>query len=242
MNRPETRVGRIFAISIQALILLSLVAFSLETLPALPQALRRYLGYFEVFTISVFTVEYILRIIAAERPWRFVFSFFGLVDLFAILPFYLTTSLDLRAIRGFRFLRLFRIFKLARYSEAVQRYHRAFTLSREELGLFGVTSLVVVFLSATGIYYFENPGQPEVFSSVFHSLWWAVITLTTVGYGDMVPLTAGGRILTFVILIAGIGVITVPTAILSGALSRAHAEDEARERAAAGALNSSERK
>jgi len=228
INRPETGAGRVFALSIQCLIILSMISFSLETLPGLSPEARRFLRYFEIFSVLVFTVEYVLRIVTAEKPLKFVFSFFGIIDLAAILPFYLTTGLDLRAVRGFRLLRLFRIFKLARYSRAVQRYHRAFILSREELMLFGVTSLLVLYLSAVGIYYFENPLQPEVFSSVFSSLWWAVITLTTVGYGDMVPATTGGRFFTFVILVVGIGVIAVPTAIFSSALARARAEEDAR--------------
>lgn len=225
INRPDAGAGRIFAVFIQALIVLSLIAFSIETLPGLDAAVRLWLRYFEVSTVSVFTLEYFLRVAAAEKPLRFIRSFFGIVDLAAILPFYLTTGLDLRAIRGFRLLRLFRIFKLVRYSKALARYHRAFVLSKEELILFGLTSLLVLFLAAVGIFYFENPGQPDVFSSVFNSLWWAIITLTTVGYGDMVPLTAGGRFFTFLILVVGIGVVAVPTAIFSSALSRARDEE-----------------
>ena len=225
LNKPETSGGRLFALFIQALIVLSLVAFSVETLPNIAPSARRWLRYFEIATVGIFTVEYLLRVISAEKPLRFIFSFFGVVDLAAILPFYLATGLDLRAIRGFRLLRLFRIFKLVRYSAAVARYHRAFILSREELVLFGSTSGIVLFIAAVGIYYFENPGQPEVFSSVFSSLWWAVVTLTTVGYGDMLPLTLGGRLFTFVILVVGLGLVAVPTAILSSALSQARDEE-----------------
>ncbi len=225
LNKPETTGGRVFALFIQALIVLSLVAFSVETLPDIASSTRRWLRYFEVATVAIFTIEYLLRVLAAERPMRFIFSFFGFIDLAAILPFYFATGLDLRAIRGFRLLRLFRIFKLVRYSEAVARYHRAFVLSREELVLFGSTSAIVVFIAAVGIYYFENPVQPDVFSSVFTSLWWAVVTLTTVGYGDMVPQTLGGRLFTLVILIVGIGLVAVPTAVLSGALAKARDEE-----------------
>ncbi len=132
----------------------------------------------------------------------------------------------MRTIRAIRMLRLFRILKLARYSSAARRYHRAFLISREELILFACASLIAIFLSSVGIYYFENRVQPEAFASVFHSLWWAVITLTTVGYGDMVPVTIGGRIFTFLILIIGIGFVAVPTGLISSALTKARREEE----------------
>ena len=226
VNRQDTSGGRVFALTIQCLILLSIICIAIETLPDLEPATRRLLRQFEIFTVSVFTVEYVLRIYAADNKLKFIFSFFGLIDLLAILPFYLSAGIDLRFIRGFRLLRLFRIFKLVRYSRAARRYHRAFIMSREELALFGLTSLIILFLASIGIYYFENPVQPEVFSSVFHSLWWAIITLTTVGYGDMVPVTIGGRFFTFVLLILGLGVVAVPTAIISGALARAREEED----------------
>ena len=157
----------------------------------------------------------------ARKPLNYICSFFGIVDLLAIAPFYLTTGLDLRSIRAFRLLRLFQILKLVRYSRAIQRIHLAFKRCREELILFACTSMILLYLSAVGIYYFENPAQPEVFSSVYHCLWWAVSTLTTVGYGDIVPITVAGKIFTTVILLIGIGVIAVPTALISSALSAA---------------------
>lgn len=225
IDRPDTRAGKIFALSIQCLIALSMLSIAIETLPGLSAGTRQALRWFEIFSVAVFTIEYVLRIMVAERKLKFIFSFFGIVDLLAIVPFYLQTGLDLRALRGFRLLRLFRLFKVVRYSRAAQRYHRAFVLGREELVLFGVTSLIVLYLASIGIYYFEYPVQPDVFSSVFHSLWWAVVTLTTVGYGDMVPVTIGGRFFTFIILVVGLGVIAVPTAVISSALSEARDEE-----------------
>ena len=185
---------------IQILIVLSLVSFALETLPSLSAVWRRYLRIFEVVTVSVFTIEYALRLVLC-RPWfSYAFSFFGVIDLLAILPFYLSTGIDLRSVRAFRLLRLFRLLKLARYSAAMQRFHRAFLIAREELILFGVTALILLYLSSVGIYYFENDVQPDAFGSVFHALWWSVVTLTTVGYGDIYLVTVGGRILTFFVL------------------------------------------
>ena len=190
-----------FEYIIQALIVLSMADFAFETLPSITEQQRSFLHGFEVFSVIVFTVEYLLRIALCRPRLAYALSFFGLIDLLAILPFYISTGLDLRSLRSFRLLRLFRLLKLARYSAAIQRFHRAFLIAREELVLFGAVSLIVLYLSAVGIYYFENPAQPEKFGSVFDSLWWAVCSLTTVGYGDVYPITVGGRMLTFCVLV-----------------------------------------
>ena len=128
--------------------------------------------------------------------------------------------MQIRSIRVVRLLRIFRILKIARYSGAVGRYRDALKLMREELVLFGSASAVLLYISAVGIYFFERTVQPEAFASVFHSLWWAIITLTTVGYGDVVPITIGGRIFTAVILFLGLGIIAVPTGLFASAVSR----------------------
>lgn len=212
---------RAITFAIQALIVTSMVAFSLETLPDLSQTAGVGLRYFEIFSVVIFTVEYIVRLVLAENRIRFVTSFFGIIDLLAILPFYLSFGFDLRSIRALRLLRLFRMLKLARYSAAIQRFHRALALAKEELVLFAALTAILLFLSAVGIYQFENAAQPEVFSSVFHSLWWAVVTLTTVGYGDAYPVTVGGKIFTFFVLLLGLGIVAVPTGIVSSALQQA---------------------
>lgn len=211
--------------AIQILIVLSLISFAVETLPGLSIAVRKELKVFETISVLVFTLEYLVRFFCARPRFGYMFSFFGLVDLAAILPFYLSTGIDLRSIRAFRLLRLFRLLKLVRYSAAVRRYHRAFDIAREELVLFGATALILLYLAAVGIYYFENPAQPTVFVSIFHSLWWAVCTLTTVGYGDIYPVTVGGKIFTFVVLVIGLGVVAVPSGLLASALSKAREEE-----------------
>lgn len=221
IEETETVGGRLFDIFIQSLIVLSLLTFSLDTLPNLSDTQYAVLGWVEVATVLVFTLEYLLRIYVSSNRTRFVFSFFGLVDFVAILPFYLSVGLDLRAIRAIRLLRLIRILKLARYSEAVRRFHRAFLIAKEEIILFLFVAAIVLYLAGVGIYYFENAAQPEAFSSVFHSLWWAVATLTTVGYGDIYPITAGGKCFTFVVLVVGLGVVSVPAGLIASALSKA---------------------
>jgi voltage-gated potassium channel len=198
-----------------------LITFSVETLPNLSSVSRYWLRVAETFTVTVFTIEYVLRVSLAEKKREFVFSFFGIIDLISILPFYISAGIDLRSIRAFRLLRLFRVLKLVRYSKAIQRFHRALLIAREELVLYFIVTLMLVYLSAVGIYYCESDAQPEKFQSVFHSLWWAVVTLTTVGYGDVYPVTVGGRIFTFLMLLVGLGIVSVPAGIVSSALQSA---------------------
>jgi voltage-gated potassium channel len=221
LTGSESRASRTFALFIQILIVLSMITFAIETLPGLSQASRNWLFRFETFTVLVFSVEYLGRLLYADNRLQFVFSFFGIIDLLAILPFYLALGIDLRAIRAFRLLRLFRILKLGRYSAAARRFHTTLLLAREELILYLAATSVIMFLAATGIYYFERDTQPQAFASVFHSLWWAVVTLTTVGYGDTYPVTVGGRAFTLLVLLAGLGVVSVPAGLMSSALSRA---------------------
>lgn len=212
---------RFFDLFIQSLIILSLISFSIETLPDISYEISNALRLFEMATVAIFTIEYILRLFYSEHKLKFVFSFFGVIDLLAILPFYIGIGLDLRSIRSFRLLRLVRILKLARYNAAMRRIHKAFIIAKEELALFLMASLIILYLAGVGIYYFENPAQPETFCSIFHSLWWAVATLTTVGYGDIYPITIGGKIFTFFILIIGLGVVSIPAGIVASALSKA---------------------
>ncbi|MCA9117206.1 MAG: ion transporter [Planctomycetaceae bacterium] len=227
IEESGTPAGRAFDLTIQALIVVSLLTFSLDTLPDLSPFAVEALGIIETVTVLIFTVEYLLRVWTARNRLRFVFSFFGLIDLLAILPFYLSTTIDLRSVRALRLLRLFRILKLARYSIAIRRFHRALVIAREELVLFFAATSVVIFLAAAGIHHFESDAQPQAFASVFHSLWWAVATLTTVGYGDVYPVTVGGRIFTFVVLLAGLGVVSVPAGLVASALSEARRMEEA---------------
>ena len=196
----------------------SIVAFTIETLPTLDPLWRTALRQFEVFAIVVFTVEYVLRLWTAEQRLKFMTSFNGVIDLLVILPFYLQLGMDLRSLRVFWLLRVFRIFKLARYGDAAKRMAAAFRLVRADLLVFGIGAVFVLYLAAVGIYFFERDVQPEAFGSVIHSFWWALVTLTTVGYGDVYPVTLGGRIFTFVTLMIGLGVFAVPTGLITMAM------------------------
>jgi len=149
-----------------------------------------------------------------------------LIDLLAILPFYIASGIDLRSVRVFRLFRLFRIFKIFRYGKALQRLKEAFLSVKNEMILFIISTFFLLYVSSVGIYYFEYGAQPEIFSSVFHCFWWAVATLTTVGYGDIYPVTTGGKIFTSLIVLIGIGIIAVPTGLIASALTKVIKKDE----------------
>lgn len=210
------------------LVLLSAVGFSVETLPDLSPRTRFGLAVLEGVTVFLFTVEFGVRLLLARPRRAYALSFFGLIDLLAVLPFYLALGVDLRAIRMFRFLRIFRLCKLTKHVKGMERIRKSFTMVREELTLFFFASAIVIYLLAMGIYYFEHTAQPEVFRSVFDGIWWAVCTLTTVGYGDAYPVTVAGRLFTVVILLTGLSVVAVPTGLIASALSRIR-DDESRE-------------
>ncbi len=214
----KSSLGRTFDFAVQALVLISVISFTFETLPNLSPEQKSILHRIELLTVGIFTLEYLLRLYVEEKKLNFVFSFFGLVDFFAILPFYLSIGVDLRSLRAVRMIRLVRLFKLMRYSEALKIYVLAFYEIREELVVFLVMTMFLLYFSAVGIYYFEHPVQPEKFQSIFHSLWWAVATLTTVGYGDIYPITVGGKIFTFFMLMIGLGIVAVPAGLISAAL------------------------
>ncbi len=216
----DNKKSRLFSFFIQALILVSIITFSIETIPNLKPQTIKILQSIELFSVIIFTVEYILRIFVADSKPKFIFSLFGIIDFLAILPFYLSFGIDLRSLRALRFLRLFRVLKLARYNKALKHFTKAIKMAKEEILLFLFTTLILIYFSAIGIYYFENQAQPEHFSSIFDSLWWSIITLTTVGYGDVYPITVGGRVFTFFILMIGLGIVAIPTGIISSALTK----------------------
>jgi voltage-gated potassium channel len=218
--------GKVFDYFIQILILLSLITFTIETLPNNSIYTIDVLNTFELICVIIFTIEYLLRIFVSKKPFRYIFSFYGVIDLLAIFPFYLRGAYDLRALRAFRIFRIFRALKLIRYNKALNRFHIAARIVKEEMILFFIVTAIFVFLASAGIYFFENKAQPELFSSVIHSGWWAISTLTTVGYGDVYPITMGGKIFTFFILLIGVGVVTVPAGLVASALSKAREIEE----------------
>lgn len=214
-----------FDISILILISFNVVAVILETVQWIHEDYGIYLFYFEVFSVAVFSVEYILRVWSSASQEKFSKPFWGrikfmlkpmaLVDLIAILPFFLTfLSFDLRFIRTIRLFRLFRVFKFVRYSNSLRLFGNVIKHKKEELIVTATIMFVLVILTSSFIYLAEHDAQPDKFTDIPTSMWWAIVTLTTVGYGDVFPVTPLGKVFAAVIAILGIGMFALPTGIL----------------------------
>ena len=211
---------------IQILIVISLISFAFETLPNLSTTWQTVLKFTEIIIVLIFTIEYIIRISLCRPRLKYIFSFYGVIDILAILPFFLTTGIDIKSIRAFRLLRLLRFVKLLKYNKAIRRLRDALIDAKDELILSGIVAGILLYLASIGIYYFEEEAQPDSFGSVFHSMWWAVCSLTTVGYGDVKPITVGGKIFTGIVLIIGVGIVAMPTAILASSFNNAKKKEK----------------
>ena len=217
--------GNAFSALIQFLILASAVAFVLESGKPVPE-LEPHWHYFLILDwvfFVLFAVEYILRIYIAPKKRDFIFSFYGIIDFLAILPSLFLVP-GFRVLRILRFLRVFRIFKATRFILAVDRLTEALSEIKRELLALVILSLMLVYLAACGIYYFEREAQPEAFGSILGSMWWAVVTLTTIGYGDVYPNTAGGKLFTALVALVGVGLIAIPSGLLASVLTEARVE------------------
>lgn len=172
----------------------------------------------------LYTIEWCVRIRRAENWKKYAFSFMGVVDFLAILPLWAFTGFDLRALRAFRIFRLFvTTAKLATRTNAVVKLARAFRFAMDEAGALFAGTCIIVITAGFGMYHLEHAVQPDIFATVYDGLWWAVVTLTTVGYGDIQPVTVGGRLLATVAMFAGIGVIGSACGIMADALREASA-------------------
>lgn len=220
-------------LTIQGLIVYSVITMCLETMPELV-GYRRFFRGSEIVVIAIFTIEYFVFWMLSSDKLKYPFRFMSLVDLLAILPFYISLGIDLRAIRAIRLLRIFRILKLGRYSRALNTLAESVRRSAPELAMFGFISVIIIIISAMALYYAENSAQPDVYSSIPASIWWAVVTLTTVGYGDVYPVTPIGRIVAGVIMLLGISFIAFPTGILSSTMNDIIRERHELERIAGG--------
>lgn len=226
-------VSKIFDRVIMVLIGVSILSIILESFASVYSHWHPFFHVLEIITVVVFTAEYILRIWTADLLYpeskhprlKYFFSFMALIDLLAILPFYLPIiHADLRFLRMMRLFRLFRllrIFKLGRYFEALQVIVRVIRESGPQLIMSVVICFFVMLFSAIIMYEVEHPVQPEQFPNVISSLWWAICTLTTVGYGDVYPVTAVGRFFASLISLVGIGIIAIPTGIIAAGFSHA---------------------
>ncbi len=216
-----------FDIFIMTLILLNVAAVILETVDSVHDQYEIYFEYFEYISVFVFTIEYLGRLWTCtyfekyRHPvWgriKFIFSFMAIVDLLAIMPFYLPLffSIDGRILRVLRLFRIVRIFKMGRYSTAFNMIVTVVTKRKEELLVTLTIVFVMLILASSLMYYVENEAQPEVFRSIPETMWWGVATLTTVGYGDVYPITGLGKVLGAFIAILGVGIFALPAGIIA---------------------------
>ncbi|MEP5339192.1 MAG: ion transporter [Algibacter sp.] len=211
---------------IYTLIILNILALILESYEEINSKYSHLFYYFEIFSVAVFTVEYVIRIWVSDKTKEdkkerinFAFSTLGIIDLIAILPFYLPFifPIDLRIVRILRLFRLLRIFKLSRYSKSLKTIKAIFKETKAELSITVFVTFVLMILSSTLMYYIEHDDQPEQFASIGDAFWWSIATLTTVGYGDVYPVTGLGKLLSGIIALIGIGFVALPTGIISSA-------------------------
>lgn len=223
---PGDEDSKYFDPFIMALISLNVLAVVLETVDWLNASYGWLFRAFDMFSVAVFTVEYILRAWSCtENPkfrapvsgrLRYLITPMAIIDLLAILPFYLPFVIpDLRFIRALRLFRLFRILKLARYSDALKTFAEVLNLKKEELGVTLFATLIMLTVASSMVYEAENAVQPEAFANIPDAMWWGVVTLTTVGYGDIYPKTPLGKFIGSFVVIAGVGLFALPAGILA---------------------------
>lgn len=213
----ETYFGKLFDILLIICILISVGALMLDSIPSVHSEYGRELRWLEWLFTILFTVEYVLRLLALHRPWLYAKSFYGIVDFLGFIPTYISVLVPggqfLRVIRVLRVLRIFRVLHLARYVSAADLLWQALVSSRRKIVVFLMTVLALVVILGSLMYMIE--GEANGFTSIPLSIYWTIVTLTTVGYGDLSPQTPIGKAIASVIMIVGYGIIAVPTGIVT---------------------------
>ena len=225
----DPRFGHAFDYAMIVLIVLSISIMAIETLPQFPDKWSSEILAFDWTIVVIFTIEYGLRLWTAPNRLRYVFSFWGLIDLLAIAPFWAGLLIGLPGGEALWALRVLRIAKLLRFIANMETFQRAFELVWRELLVVFMFAILVMFCTAVGIYIFEHETQPDAFPSIRHSFWFAVTTLTTVGYGDIYPVTIGGKFFTFFILMIGLGIVALPAGLIAAAFTQAREEEKQRQ-------------
>ncbi|WP_244526197.1 ion transporter [Lishizhenia tianjinensis] len=214
----DTRAGKNFDIILLVAILLSVLVVMLESVTWINEELSWFFQPLEWVLTVLFTLEYILRIVCIRKPWSYIFSFYGIIDLLSLLPTYIslffTGTHSLAVIRSIRLLRVFRIFKLAQFLSEATTIMKALRNSRYKISVFMLGVLMIVIIMGTVMYLVEG-GPDSNFDSIPRSIYWAIITLTTVGYGDISPVTALGQAISSIVMIFGYAILAVPTGIVT---------------------------
>ncbi len=217
----DTPMGRLFDVILLILILLSVILVCLESVPSINSQYYELFNAIEWGITFIFSVEYILRLIAVHKPQNYVFSFYGIIDLLSTLPKYISLFMvgtqSLIALRALRLLRIFRILKLTRYIGASNTLAKALIASRAKIGVFLFSVLILCIIFGTIMYLIES--DESGFTSIPRSIYWCIVTLTTVGYGDIAPVTSLGQFIAAIIMVLGYGIIAVPTGIVTAELN-----------------------
>lgn len=220
----DTPAGKLFDVALLGTILFSILLVMLESVKSMQDRYLMLLRILEWAITIIFTIEYFARIWIVDKPFKYIFSIYGLIDLFAILPSYfglfLGAAPSLIIIRILRFLRIFRIFKLTRYTRAGRLIAGALWQSKEKIGVFILFILTLATIIGTLMYLIE--GEQNGFSDIPTSIYWAIVTLTTVGYGDLSPTTGVGQFLASLVMILGYSIIAVPTGMVTASLLGKH--------------------
>ncbi len=225
----DTLAGRVFDISLLIFIILSIIVVMLESIPSLTDKVGYdYTPVFngvEWFFTVVFTFEYIARIIAINKPWKYIFSFYGIIDLLSIIPTYLGIFISnetnsLMVIRSLRLMRVFRILKLGKFIKESKILIDSIRASRHKIFVFLLSILTLVIILGTVMYMIESEKNSE-FTSIPRSIYWAIVTLTTVGYGDIAPVTSLGQFIASIVMILGYAIIAVPTGMVTAEIVKA---------------------
>lgn len=223
----ETHWDKIINIFIVILIILNVTAVMLETVSSIHEPNKQFFKDFDLVSVIIFTIEYVLRAWSSNHDPKYKHSIHGrlkymvspaaLIDLIAILPFYVHSiiGLDLRVLRILRLLRFFRLFRLTAYTKAAQLVLNVFKSRFNELMLAFILTLFLIVIASCLVYFAEHNAQPDKFSSIPATIWWAIVTLTTVGYGDMYPITIVGKVFASVVLMAGVGLLALPAGIIT---------------------------
>ncbi len=225
-QETSTKKGIFFNHFISTLIILTVVLMVFETVDDVYQMYKQEFFMFETFVIAVFTIEYLLRIYISDithpsenrikSALKYIFSGYGFIDIISILPYFLPfTGLVLRVVRCLRLFRFLRLFKIGRYNNSLNLIFKVIKNKLPDLGITCFAILMLMLIASFLMFYAEHDAQPESFSSVLECFWWSIVTLTTVGYGDVYPITLVGKILGGSIALLGIGMVALPTGIIS---------------------------
>lgn len=226
--KSDTPGGKLFDVVLLVVICVSIMAVILESVDRVNLKWNTFFRILEWIITGIFTIEYAIRIWVARRSWRYILSFYGLVDLLAIVPTFLGLFIagtqGLMVIRAIRLLRIFRILKLSRYTRAANTITEALRSSIIKISVFLFAVLTLVIIIGTAMYLIE--GKQNDFENIPTSIYWAIVTLTTVGYGDIVPITVLGKIMASLVMIMGYGIIAVPTGIVTAQVITAQRKKE----------------